>query len=292
MPRAAFVVNDRRARDPARLHARLARAALAAGWDPLVLATSATDPGGGMTGVALAAGSALVFAVGGDGTVRACADVLAGTGVPLAILPLGSANLTAHALGIPARLTAAVAVGLHGRVTRIDMATADGLTYLAMAGMGLDATVVGGTPDALRRATGWLAYGAAAVRFLAGPPSSYTIVLDGETKLTREARSVVVGNVGLLPGGFTLLPDARLDDGILDVAVLAPAGPADWAVVGSRVLLHSRPGDRRLERYQARQVEISADAELARQVDGEVLRPASTLSVQVRPAALQVKVPS
>ncbi len=292
MPRVAFVVNDRRARDPARLHARLARTALAAGWDPLVLATSADDPGGGMTGVALAAGAALVFAAGGDGTVRACADVLAGTGVPLAILPLGSANLTAHALGIPVQLTAALAVGLHGRVAHVDMAAADGMSYLAMAGMGLDATVVGGTPDALRRVAGWLAYGAAAIRWLAGPPSSYTIVLDGETKLTREARSVVVGNTGLLPGGFTLLPDARLDDGILDVAVLAPASPADWAVLGSRVLLHGRRGDRRLERYQARRVEISADAELARQVDGEMLSPASTLAVRVRPAALLVRVPS
>ena len=291
MPRVAFVVNDRRARDPARLHARLARTALAAGWDPLVLATSPADPGGGMTGVALAAGSALVFAVGGDGTVRACADVLAGTGIPLAILPLGSANLTAHALGIPARFDAAVAIGLRGRVAPVDMAAADGMTYLAMAGMGLDATVVGGTPDALRRAAGWLAYGAASVRWLAAPPSSYTIVLDGKTELTREARSVVVGNAGLLPVGFMLLPDARLDDGILDVAVLAPAGPADWAVVGSRVLLHSRHCDRRLERYQARRVEITSDAELARQVDGEVISPARTLVVTVRPAALLVRVP-
>jgi diacylglycerol kinase (ATP) len=190
------------------------------------------------------------------------------------------------------RFDAAMAIGLHGRVAPIDMAAADGMAYLAMAGIGLDATVVGGTPDALRRVVGWLAYGAAAVRWLAGPLSSYTIVLDGETKLTREARSVVVGNAGLLPGGFTLLPDARLDDGVLDVAVLAPAGPADWAVVGSRVLLHSRHGDRRLERYQARRVEITAGAKLARQVDGEVLSPASTLAVTVRPAALLVRVPS
>jgi diacylglycerol kinase (ATP) len=292
MPRVAFVVNGRRARDPARLHARLARTALAAGWDPLVLATSAGDPGAGMTGVALAAGSALVFAVGGDGTVRACAEVLAGTGVPLAILPLGSANLTAHALGIPARLEAAVAVGLRGRVAPVDTATADGMTFVAMAGMGLDATVVGGTPDALRRAVGWLAYGAASMRWLAGPPSSYTVVLDGATELTRAARSVVVGNAGLLPGGFTLLPDARLDDGVLDVGILAPSGPADWAVVASRVLRHSRHADGRLERYQARTVEIRADAELARQVDGEIIRPGRSLAIAVRPAALLVRVPN
>ena len=164
------------------------------------------------------------MAAGGDGTVRACAHALAGTGVPLAIVPRGTANLAARALGLPSRLDAALAAGFGGRDRRIDLAGADGMLFAAMAGIGLDAAVVGGTPDVLKRHLGWLAYAAGGVTRLAGRRRMFTLRLDGGPPLARLARSVVVGNVGLLPGGFALLPDARLDDGLLDVADPRPRG--------------------------------------------------------------------
>ena len=60
------------------------------------------------------------------------------------------------------------------------------------------------------------------------PPGDFTITLDGGEPLRRRARCVVVGNAGLLPGGFVLLPGARLDDGLLDVGILAPSGLLGW----------------------------------------------------------------
>ena len=119
----------------------------------------------------------------------------------------------------------------------------------------------------------------------------FTLRLDGGAPLTRLARSVVVGNVGLLPGGFALLPDARLDDGLLDVGILAPAGLAGWGRVARRVLTGSRYDDPNLERYRARRVEIEAAAELPREVDGEVITPGRSLTVTLRPGALLVRVP-
>jgi undecaprenyl-diphosphatase len=119
----------------------------------------------------------------------------------------------------------------------------------------------------------------------------FTVRLDGGPPVARLARSVVVGNVGLLPGGFTLLPDARLDDGLLDVGILAPAGLAGWGRVARRVVTGSRHDDPNLERYRARRVEIEADAELPREVDGEVITPGRSLTVTVRPGALLVRVP-
>ena len=148
--------------------------------------------------------------------------------MPLAIVPRGTANLAARALRIPARLDAALAAGFGGRDRQVDLAEADGMLFAAMAGIGLDAAVVDGTPDLLKRHLGWLAYAAGGVTRLAGRRRMFTVRLDGGPPLTRLARSVVVGNVGLLPGGFALLPDARLDDGLLDVGILAPAGPAGW----------------------------------------------------------------
>jgi diacylglycerol kinase family enzyme len=288
---AAFVVNRTRVRDWAQVSGRCRAAAAARGWAPLLLETAADDTGAGLTRRALAAGAGLVFAVGGDGTVRACAETLAGTPVPLAIVPRGTANLTARALGVPAGLEAALGVGFGRYEHQIDLAVADGITYTAMAGIGVDAAVVGATPDGLKTRAGWLAYAAAGARHALGPRTAFQVRLDGAAPLTRRARSVVVGNAGLLPGGFALLPSARLDDGVLDVAILAPSSPLGWARVGYRVITGSRHDDRRLERHQARRIEIRAARELPREVDGEVRAPGRSLTVTVMPSALLVRVP-
>ena len=288
---AAFVVNRTRVRDWAQVSAHCRAVAAACGWAPLLLETAADDAGAGLTRRALAAGAGLVFAVGGDGTVRACAQALAGTPVPLAIVPRGTANLTARALGVPAGLGAALGVGFGRHERRIDLAVADGITYTAMAGIGVDAAVVGATPDGLKNWAGWLAYAAAGAWHALGPRTTFQVRLDGAAPLIRRARSVVVGNAGLLPGGFALLPGARLDDGVLNVGILAPLSPLGWARVGYRVITGSRHDDRRLERHQARRIEIHAAGELPREVDGEVIAPGRSLTVTVVPAALLVRVP-
>ena len=235
-----------------------------------------------------------MVAAGGDGTVRGCAEGLADTDVPLGIVPLGTGNLLARTLGIPANTKAALSIALGEtavtREHRIDLATADGTLFTAMTGMGLDAAVVAATR--FKHHLGWLAYAMAGAVHLALPPVRFSIRLDDGPPVERQARSVVVGNSGLLPGGFTLLPEARIDDGLLDVGVLAPHGPFGWPRVATRVLTHSHHQDRNLERFQARKVEITALAPLPREVDGEIVAHGRTLTVAVRPAALRVRMPA
>jgi YegS/Rv2252/BmrU family lipid kinase len=292
MPTAALVVNRNRIRRFPRLHCRSVATAAARGWEIEVLETRSADAGDGATRQAVADGAQLVFAVGGDGTVRACAQALAGSPVPLAIVPRGTANLVARALGIPSSLDAALAVGFGPHERRIDLAVADGVTFAAMAGIGLDAAVVSATAAGLKGAAGWLGYAATGVRWLAGARTPFEIRLDGGEPLSRQARCVVVGNVGLLPGGFVLLPEARPDDGLLDVGILAPAGLFGWPRVGWRVLTRSPRDDAVLERYQARRVEIAAEAKLPRQADGELIGPAASLTVALAPGGLLVRVPA
>jgi diacylglycerol kinase family enzyme len=290
---AAFVVNGSRAGRTAALRERLTAVASANDWAaPLVMMTTARDGGEGMARQALDAGAALVVAVGGDGTVRACAQVLAASGVPLGIVPCGSANLTARSLGIPRDLSDALAVCFRGADVRIDLASVDGMICTAMAGIGLDAAVVGATPERLKRHAGWPAYAAASAGQLVARPAEFVIRLDDGPELVRRARSVVVGNCGLLPGGFPLLPAARPDDGVLDVGILAPSRLTDWVSVGYRVIAASHRDDRRLERYRARRVEIRAGEWLPRQVDGEIIAPGHSLSVRIEPGALLVRVPA
>jgi diacylglycerol kinase family enzyme len=289
---AVVVVNPVRVHDMARLRQACGEAFAACGLPPpRFLLTTPDESGVGLTAAAVRDGTDLVLAMGGDGTVRACAQSLAGTVVPLAIVPNGCANLAAKALRIPGDLAGALATALHGEQRKIDLAEADGMACVAMAGIGLDAAVVGAAPVPLKRHAGWLGYAAAAVPMLAGPPASFTVALDGRPPLTISARSVAVGNLGLLPGGFALLPDARMDDGLLDVAVLAPAGLTGWVSIGVRVIAGRRDDDSQFQRYQAREVEISADADLPRQVDGELIGAGRSLHVVAQPGALTVMVP-
>ncbi len=292
MALVAFVVNRTLLRDPRRFLQRCRTAAEDRGWDPWFGPAGGAQDSLALTRRAVAAGASLVFAAGGDGTVRACAEALAGTGVPLAIVPLGTANLTARALGVPPRGGRAVEAGFGGRDHTIDLARVDGGTWFtAMAGIGLDAAVVAAAGERLKRRLGWAAYAAAGVRRLALPPREFTIAPDGAEPLRRRARSVVVANAGLLPGGFTLLPAARLDDGLLDVGILAPSGGWDWIRLAGRVLARDRRQDRALGCLQARRVQVSADAVLPRQVDGEIVAPGRALTVSVCPGTLVVRLP-
>ncbi len=316
MPSVAFVINGTLVRDPRRFLGSCRAAARAAGWEPVFAETSPAEGGSGLTRRAVAAGASLVFAAGGDGTVRACAQALAGTRIPLAIVPLGTANLTARALGIPARAGQAIDAGFRGRDRVIDLALADlgadlgadvgadlgagpeggdgagGIGFTAMAGIGLDAAVVGAARSPDKRRLGWIAYAVSGLAHLRMPAADFAVRLDGGEPLRRRARCVVVGNVGLLPGGFVLLPEARLDDGRLDVGILAPAGALGWPRAAARVLTRSRRTDRTLERFQARRVEIAATADLPRQIDGEVIGAGRTLTVSVCPGALTVRQPT
>jgi diacylglycerol kinase family enzyme len=316
MPSVAFVINRTLIRDLPGFLRRCQAAARAHGWEPTFAETSPAEAGLGLARQAVTTGARLVFAAGGDGTVRACAQALAGTGIPLAIVPLGTANLTARALGIPSRAERALEAGFGGRDRQIDLARAGGdgiesgdllgreggrgpnsgdgaggISFTAMAGIGLDAAVVGTARAPHKRRLGWLAYAAAGLTQLGWTPRDFTVRLDGGEPVTRRARCVVVGNVGLLPGGLWLLPEARCDDGRLDVGILAPAGALGWPRVAGRVLTRSRHQDRALERFQARQVTISACADLPRQIDGEVIAPGRTLTVSVCPGALTIRQP-
>src|SRR5260370_41566031 len=126
---------------------------------------------------------------------------------------------------------------------------------------------------------------------LSPPPYEFTVRLDDAEPLTTQARCVVVGNTGLLPGGFALLPGARLDDGLLNVGILAPSGVLGWVRVAGRILTRSRHQDRQLERFPARRILISAATDLPRQIDGEMIAPGRTLNVSVCQGALMVRQP-
>jgi len=288
----------------------LAEAAAAAGVpEPTLVETTEDDPGFGQTRSALADGATLVCALGGDGTVRAVAQELVGTDVPLGLLPGGTGNLLARNVGggVDAMETAA-RTAFAGRDQRIDVGwlvldptpgQLDGIPeaagnvhcFTVMAGVGFDAQMMADAPEGVKDRVGWAAYVASGGRHLTDPPFSVDLVVDGEPTGATKARTVVVGNCGELTGGMVLLPDALFDDGRLDVATVSPDSLTQWIGVAARVLANRDDGPA-LERSAGVDVTLAVDPPQLCEVDGDVLSEASTIRFVLQPNALVVRVAS
>jgi diacylglycerol kinase family enzyme/membrane-associated phospholipid phosphatase len=276
---------------------RVGAAARAAGWDePMWFETTVDDAGASMTRAAIAAGADVVVAAGGDGTVRVVCAQMAGTGVPVGIVPAGTGNLLARNLGIPLSHDLAIDTILNGQDRAIDTVRIEGddlapTRFVVMAGLGLDAAIMADAPEALKARIGWPAYVVAGARQLRYPALRVDISVDGEPPVRRRARTVVIGNVGSLQAGIPLLPDALIDDGLLDVVVIAPRQVFGWIPVMLRVLTRRRTVDDRLDRYTGRHVEVTAAHSTPRQLDGDIVAPGTQILAEVEPGRLLIRVP-
>ncbi len=290
--RPAVVANPTKVDDPAATRSDVSAALASVGLpEPLWLETTEEDPGRGQTGKALADGADLVLALGGDGTVRACAAELAGTDVPLGLLPVGTGNLLARNLEVPLDLEAAVGVVAEGHRRRIDLVDLDGEPYAVMGGSGFDASLVEQTSEPLKATVGWAAYvtaGFAALR--EARPTDVEVVVDGCAERFR-AVGVLVGNVGQLTAGVRLLPEARADDGLLHVAVLRPRRVRDWTGLILRVLTRREPHPYQMRTFTAKELRLVWPADRPVELDGDLAEPRRQLRFRVRPSALSVCVP-
>jgi YegS/Rv2252/BmrU family lipid kinase len=261
-----------------------------AGVEVLWLETTPEEPGQGLTAKAVAEGVDLVMAQGGDGTVMACVTGLAGTEVPLAVLPGGTGNLLATNFDVPSDLEGAVEVALDGDRVRLDVAAMDGDRFVVMGGIGFDAAMLRDADPRLKERLGAVAYVLSGVKHLRRRATRFRLRLD-DLALERTAQGVLIGNLGRLQGGLPVMPDARPDDGLLDVAVLQTRTVLDWLVLAVRVLTRRRRKDPQLEVFQARRVEIRCDRPQPVERDGDPAGERDHLVVEVVPHALTLCVP-
>ena len=296
--RLAVVLNPIKVEDVTVFKALVERLAAEAGWSrPTWHETTIEDPGRAMAEQAAIDGADLVLVCGGDGTVRTVCAELAGTGVAVGVLPAGTGNLLARNLDVPLYLHAAIDVALNGQDRAIDLVriSGDGIAddehFLVMAGMGFDAAIMEGASEETKARVGWLAYVVSGMRNLMFPPVRLEISVDDGPWTRHRARTVVVGNVGYLTAGMPLLPDAAIDDGILDIVVLHPSRFLSWIPLALRVLRKGRRTDELVNRMTGKKVSIRAGGETPRQLDGDSIGAGKEMHCEVLHGRLLVRVP-
>lgn len=267
------------------------------GWvETLWLETSAEDPGRGMVAEAVTADVDLVIGAGGDGTIRIVADGLAGTGIPMGLVPAGTANLLARNLDVPLQEQAAVEAAVTGTPRTIDLIkiTVDDREterFAVIAGIGVDAVIMDEVDEDLKAKVGSAAYIVAAAKALGRLPVALTVQVDDRRPVRRRAMLCAVGNVSDLQGNITLIPGARPDDGLLDVYIASPHRLRHWLQLAARLVTRRPQNDDQVEQWTGKTVKITIHGTDNYQLDGDVVGECTTLVAEIEPAALTVNVP-
>jgi diacylglycerol kinase (ATP) len=258
--------------------------------DPLWYEVPKAKRAPGMVRRALEEGADLVFAWGGDGMVRRCLGELAGERARLAVIPAGTANLFATNIGVPRDIEEAVAIGLRGATRKFDVGRFDKERFGVMAGVGFDAAMIRGSED-LKERIGRMAYVWSGARSLRQDAFAAEISIDGTDWFDGRATCILMGNVGELFGGIEVFPDARPDDGQLEVGVVTAEGVVQWA----RTLARTAAGDPVRSPFvratKARNVKVKLDRKVRYELDGGDRTMVRAFKVKVEPGALRLCVP-
>ena len=164
-------------------------------------------------------------------------------------------------------------------------------SFLVMAGLGMDAEIMLGVDDNLKKKVGWFAYFLSGVKALRFPTMRVQISVDDGPFHRFRARTVVVGNAGFLQAGIPLLPQAQLDDGLLDVVVLAPKRFIGWVAILVRVMGRTRRTDRALNRMTGHKIAVRCDAPAPMQLDGDPVGMGTEFTAEVHHGVLLVRAP-
>ncbi|MEP7345387.1 MAG: diacylglycerol kinase family protein [Gemmatimonadaceae bacterium] len=289
--RALLIVNPA-SRIGERSHGAVLRACAGAGVDVTVRSTE--GPGdAGRFAAAHGARYDAVFALGGDGTLAEVAGALAGTGVAVGILPAGTGNLAARALGIPLAPAAALHALARGQRRQIDVARMDdGRCTIFAAGAGIDAAMIAGATSARKRRYGVLTY------FVTGTKAAFQrqrflvrATVDG-VPISCDASAVFVANFGSVLGGLIHLgPDIHANDGALDLCVLSPQSLLGAFGVAWRMLRNDFRPHRDMQFMKGRVIELTTVPIRPLQSDGEAVGQ-TPARFQVEAGALTLLVPS
>lgn len=238
---------------------------------------------------AAASGVEVVFAHGGDGTLREAAAGLLGSRVALAPIPGGTVNVVATALGLPQNPLRAVEKYAQAKTFDMDVGRCGDEIFLMQASAGLDAHIMGHLDPVLKRRFGRAAVAYSGLRQL---PSydypSIDLVADGRAAT---ATLVAVCNLPYYAGSFQMAPGASVTDGLLDLVLFRGSGRRATLAFGRDLALgrHLRRDD--VDRVKVQTVELRAPEGLAVQLDGDTLPIDLPVTIDLHPRTVRILEP-
>ncbi len=264
------------------------------GFDAQVRITTAPPDAQRFAMEALAAAHDLVVAWGGDGTVNGVGAALAGSPVPMAIIPGGSGNGLARDLGLPLAAAAAFEVAARGHNRPIDAGELNGSLFFNVAGIGLDASIARrmAAPGARRGLLGYvIATFSEVATYRAG---QYSVELPGPagSRFATAALFIAIANSRQYGNGAQIAPRASLDDGLMDIVVVKPQSIVSMASRIPAFFNGSLKADDKVLMHASANAVIKCDRDIAFHVDGEPRLGAPTLTLRTHDRTLQVRVKS
>ncbi len=288
MPRAVVLTNPTSGKGRA---ARMLDEALprfhGAGWQTTSLTSRSAEDALDLARVAVAERPDALVVCGGDGMVNIALQALAGTEVPLGILPAGTGNDFARSVDVPLGDGAAAATRVvQGSTRTVDLARIGARYFGGVLAAGFDA-VVNERANRMRWPKGQMRYNLATVAELRTfTPLRYTLELDG-TERQVEAMLVAVGNGPSFGGGLRITHGAELDDGLLDVVLIKPVSRVELLRTFPKLFDGSHVSHPQYERHRVRRVTV-ASAGIVGYADGERFGPLP-LTVEAVPGAVRVR---
>ena len=231
-----------------------------------------------------------IVAAGGDGTINEVVNGLAGSNAALGLLPIGTMNVFATELGLPAHDLQLCWNIIQGENTRlVDLPSANGKYFVQLAGVGLDAQVVKETSLTLKRNFGPLSYLISAAQIAARQPPR--LFLESENCPIEEGSFVLVGNGRLYGGPFPFFKHAIIDDGLFDVIAFKQLGYLEIIKYLQDVVFSSEIRVPEIEYFQTRRLRVTSDSEVPVELDGELVG-SCPVEFQVQERTLRVLVPA
>ena len=290
-PRALLILNPSSGREQATEHEDRIKAALGASYPDLEVVTTEGDGDAERAASAAAEdGRTTVFVAGGDGTVNEAVNGIAAARaldrVRVGIVPLGTGNDFAAALGIPAEIDEALEVLLQGRELKVDLGRVNGRVFINTSGGGYIAEVSVAVTPQLKTIAGRLAYliGGAQALLEYEPVRATVSAEPGGLRLGLRLYTFAVCNSRLIGGGRLIAPYAIIDDGLLDVCLIEAMSTMEFVALGRKVADGEHVNDPRVRYLQATSVTIELEPEAWINTDGEVLS-AKRCDYTVLPAA-------
>jgi YegS/Rv2252/BmrU family lipid kinase len=232
----------------------------------------------------------MIIVGGGDGTISHSAAALLEADRPVGLLPMGNANDLARTLAIPTDLVDACGIIAAGNTRRVDLGTVNGRPFFNVVSLGVSVRIARRLNPETKRRWGVLAYLGSAWEALRAPAAfTARITCDGETTEIA-CMQITVGNGRHYGAGMTIVEDAAIDDGRLDLIALPPVRRWRWLVLLPMLRWGRHRGAEEVTALNGQTIRIETERPMAVNVDGEVLAE-TPVDFSVMPAALEMFVP-